>query len=310
MRALGTIPWAGIAVMCVTGWLSAASGDLAAPPEHRQVPPSPSRESEGILQTLKQQALPDLISSLTEKKSTKRLRITRIAGDAKDHEATGYLVEAYDQTNDEGVRCKILESIGKFHDHRQLEWLSGHLDDPLISIQCFTIWALGELRDPRAPYVLRRKLWSSNRFVQMTAIDALGKSGKNGAVASELGIFLRDDDVQVRYIAAKALLGTAGPEVVPELAERLTLEPSVDVQEVLAKGLGTIGGSVGVGHLIELLKSPPSQATEHWAEVGLEAADPHILFAALRPLLEGNDFRLKVSAQRILSELERIKSKP
>jgi len=31
--------------------------------------------------------------------------------------------------------------------------------------------------------VLRRKLWSANRFVQMTVIDALGKSGKNAVVA-------------------------------------------------------------------------------------------------------------------------------
>src|SRR5439155_1578906 len=100
------------------------------------------------------------------------------------------------------------------------------------------------------------------------------------------------------------LIGTAGPEVIPELAGRLIVEPSVDVQEVLATGLGHIGGRVGVGHLIELLKSPPSQATEHWAEVGLEAADPHVLVPALRPLLEGNNFRLKVSARRILSEME------
>ena len=296
--------------MCLTVCLPAASGDLSVPSNHQQANPPPTRESEGILQTLKRQALPDLIDSLTEKKSTKRLRVTRIAGDAQDHLATGYLVQAYGDTNDEGVRCKILESIGKFHDHLQLEWLSGHLDDPLVSIQCFTIWAIGELRDPHAPDVLRRKLWSPNRYVQMTAIDALGKSGKNGAVASELSIFLRDDDVQVRYLAAKALLGTAGPEVVPELSERLMVEPSVDVQEVLAKGLGSIGGPVGVGHLIELLKSPPSQATEHWAEVGLESADLHVLFPALRPLLEGDNFRLKVSAKRILSELERMKSKP
>ena len=309
MRAWGVIFLSGVIMTCVTRSLPAVAGDLASPRESREVSPAPPHESDGILQTLKQDALPDLIASLTEKKSAKRLRITRTVGDAEIQRAGEYLVEAYEETNDEGVRCKILESIGKIRDHRRLDWLSARLDDPRVSIQCFAIWAIGELRDPRASYVLRRKLWSANRFVQMTAIDALGKSGPNVAVASELGIFLRDEDVQVRYLAAQALIGTSGPEVAPELAQRLMVEPSVDIQEILAKGLGSIGGPVGVGHLIELLKSPPSQVTEHWAEVGLAAADPHDLVPALRPLLEGNDFRLKVAARRILSEMERMKSK-
>ncbi len=309
MRAY-VFPGIWISVLSVMGWLPAYSAELASVPVQQDTRPASTHESDEILQTLKQQALPDLINSLTEKKSTPRLRVTRVKGDAQDHLACEYLIRAYDETNDEGVRCKILESIGKFHDHQQLGWLSTHLDDPLIGIQCFTIWAIGELRDPRASYVLRRKLWSADRFVQMTAIDALGKSGRNGAVASELSTFLRDEDVQVRYLAAKALIGTSGSEATPELAQRLMVEPSVDVQEVLAKGLGSVGGPIGVEHLIELLKSPPSQVTEHWAEVGLAAADPHDVIPALRPLLEGNNFRLKVAARRIVSEMERMKSKP
>ncbi len=286
-------------------WVPATSQDLSPSPPRRESRPSVSHESEGILQTLQRQALPDLIHSITEKKQSKKLRITHIAGDIENHEASQYLVDAYAQTSAEGVRCKIIESIGKFHDPEMLGWLAERLKNPHISIQCFAIWAMGELKTPRAAALLLPRLWSSNRYIQMTVIDALGKTGKNGAVASELSTFLRDEDVQVRYLVAKALMGTAGPDAAPVLAERLMEEPSVDVQEALARTLGRTGGAVGIGHLIELLKYPPSQATEHWAEVGLEAADPALVFPVIEPFANGDDFRLKVAALRILNELRK-----
>ncbi len=286
MRARGIFPCVGISLMSAA-WAPAATHD-----------------SEGILQTLQQQALPDLIHSITEKKPHARLRITRITGDVHDHEATQYLIQAYEQTTAEGVRCKILESIGKFHDRTQWEWLTERLDDPLISIQCFAIWALGELRDPRASNALLRKLWSSDRYVQMTAIDALGKMEKNPGTALEIAVFLRDEDVQMRFLAAKALFNVAGPEMVADLLERLSQETSVDVQDVLARTLGHTGDAAGAHHLIELLKNAPSQATEHWAEVGLRAVKPSMVVPALAPLLESGDFRLKISASRVLSELD------
>ena len=138
----------------------------------------------------------------------------------------------------------------------------------------------------------------------MTAIDALGKVGKHFGVVAELDTFLKDEDVQVRYLAAKALLGAAGPDAATRLAEHLMQEPSLEVQEALARTLGHTGGFLGVGRLIELLKNPSSPATEHWAEVGLKAAEPAFLVPATAPLIEGNDFRLKVAAARVLRELE------
>ena len=94
----------------------------------------------------------------------------------------------------------------------------------------------------------------------------------------------------------------------PDLAQHLTDERSLEVQEVLAKTLGHTGGKSGVGHLIELLKYSTSQATDYYVELGLESADENILIPALKPLLEGPDFRLKVAAARILSERERMDS--
>ena len=282
--------------MSVMGWISVT----AAEPRH----------DDDILQSLQKEALPDLIQSLTEKKNAKHLRIVRVAGDVQDHRASQLLVDAYEKNKDEGVRYKILESLGRLRDPSLLKWLERRLEDPHIGIQCFAIWALGELKSPAAAEALRQKLWASNRFVQITAIDAIGKIGKNASVAAQLEVFLRDDDVQVRYLAAKALGGAATPESAPELAQRLAEEPSAEVQEVLAVTLGRTGGEVGVGRLIELLKYSPSPATEHYAELGLAVAERENLVPALKPLLEGDDFRLKVAAARILNEKDHEASKP
>jgi HEAT repeat protein len=287
-----------------------AGAPQAASPAHAKPASASAKESEDFLQSLQRKALPGLIQSITEKKTTKRLRVTEMVGDVQGSEASPYLLQSYNETTDEGVRCTLLESMGKFHDPALLGWFIQRLGDPSIKIQSFAIWALGELRLPQAVEPLRKKLWSPNRFVQMTAIDALGKTGRNRQVAAEVAVFIDHDDVQVRYLAAKALGGLSGPDGIPALFARLDAEPSLEVQEVLAQAIGHIGGPVAIGHLIELLKYPPSPATEHWAEVGLVSADPVAVRAALRPLADGNDFSLKIIATRLLKQFDDQRGDP
>jgi len=269
-------------------------------PTQRKPHASKVIESENIFQLMQQQALPELIHSMTQEKNIKRLLITSTAGDIHDHRANPYLVKAYEETNEEGVRCKLLQSMGQFHDPALFTWFVRRLKNPSIGIQCFAIWALGELRTPKAVEPLRRKLRSSNRNVQMTAIDALGKTGKNAELASELGTFLADDDAQIRFIVAQALRGTAGVDMAPEIMKRLMDEPSLDVQEALAGTLGHVGGMIAAEHFIELLKNPPTQATEHWAELGLAAGDADIVIPVLTPLLNSGDLSVRLSATRLL----------
>jgi len=260
---------------------------------------APAADKE-IFQLMQQQALPDLIRSISDEKKKAHLRITGTMGDYHDYRATPYLLEAYKETKEEGVRCKLLQSMGQLHDPALYAWFVNRLKDPSIGIQCFAIWALGELRTPKAVEPLRHKLWSANLNVQMITIDALGKTGKDADVASELETFLNDDDVQLRFIAAQALRGTAGVDMAPDLMKHLMNEPSLDVQETLAGTLGHVGGAVSTEHFIELLKNPPAQATEHWAEIGLAAGDPDIVIPAVTPLLDSSDMRLRISAARIL----------
>jgi len=262
-------------------------------------------EESGILQVMRKQALPDLIHSIADKKKIPHLRVLNTEGDVHDFRAEPYLLQAYKETTEEGVQCKLLEALGKLHDPALFGWFVQRLNDPSIGIQCFAIWALGELRKSRAIAPLRKKLWSQNRFVQMTAIDAMGKTGQNSEVASELCLFLHDDEVQIRFLAAKALHGTAGIDDAPELMDTLMQEPSLDVQEALAETLGHSGGIVAAGHFIELLKNPPTPATEHWAEVGLAAGQPDIISPLLKPLVESGDFRLRLSAERVLKGFDR-----
>jgi len=267
--------------------------------------PASTVEADDILKILQQHALPDLIRTMTEKKNARRLRVLRMVGDESDSRARPYLLQAYRDTPSDGVRCKLLESIGRLHDPTLLGWLLERLKDPSVQIQCFAIWALGELKDPRTKGPLLKKLWSPDSFVQMTAIDALGKTGRDADLAAVLEVFLKDDDAQIRFLAARALKGTAGPDAVPELIRHLTQEPSLEVQETLAEATGHVGGSIAAGRFIELLKNFPSQDTEHWAEAGLAAGPREIVIPAVTPLLKTGNFRLRMSVSRVLAELER-----
>jgi len=293
-------------MISLMGWLPAASESLAAAPVHADSRPHLPIPTENIAAKLQERALPELIRSLTEPKQAKRLRLVRVIGDIHDHRASPYLVQAYEESASEGIRCKLLESLGKLHDPALFGWYLKRLDDPSIGIQCFAIWALGELRITQSIEPLRQKIWSPNRYVRMTAIDALGKTGPDPNTASRLIIFLGDADVQIRFLAAKALSGTAALDAVPELMRRLHQEPSLDVQEVLAQAAGHVGGSVAAGHFIELLKNPLSRATDHWAEVGLKAVDPALVIPVIAPYLTGDDFRLKLSASNILADIELV----
>lgn len=255
---------------------------------------------EGILEIIQKTALPDLIQSISTRPEKGRFHLTQIDGVLQDSRATPYLLQAYVNTTEEGLRCKLLESLGKLHDPSLLNWFVKRLNDPSIGIQCFAIWALGELRSRHAVSPLKGKLWSTNRFVQMTAMDAIGKSGPTPEVAEDLILFLNDRDVQIRYIAAKSLSGPASRDVLPAMMNRLLMEPSVDVQDILARTLGQQGGAVVAGRFIELLKISPIPATEHWAELGLASGEPGIVIPLVTPLLSEADTRLRISAARIL----------
>lgn len=294
-------PLTGFALVCAplcgVAWLAAA--DQSALPS--KTPPA-AIVDDNFIRELQDEALLQLISGITAHKPQRRLRVIETVGDAKDHRAVEDLEHAYSVTTFDGVRCKLIESIGQLHDRAALGWLTQRLSDGSLSVQCFAAWAIGELHTAKAVPALLRSLRTPEVELRWTVLDALGKTGRNSLVAEALEPFLSDADVQTRFMAAQAMGGVAGPEETSVLLARLPQESSLDVQDALAAALGRSGGAVAVEHWIEVLKYAPTPTTEHWAEAGLAAAPSDLTRPALQALAMGNDARLKLIALRLLHE--------
>jgi HEAT repeat protein len=222
---------------------------------------------------------------------------------ALDPQAVPLLMEAYRRSTSAGARSKILESLGKQSHPELLRWLTRQLDDPRTSTRCFAIWALGELHSAKAVPALQRMLHDPEQAVRIVTVDALGKTGRDTMVALIVSTYLEAEDVQMRYVAARAMEGVGGPESGPLLLEHVREESSIDVQEALATAAGRIGGEDTIAQLIELLKNASSPVMEHIAEDGLKAGRPELVREALQPMLS-EDWRLKLLATRILNALE------
>src|SRR5665213_2408731 len=123
MRAFATMVWAAA---CLGLTQSVAAQNTGT---------SNSSEEESIIQTLNNESLPALISALTDKGKTRHFRLIHVLGDVQDLSTGRYLMQAYEDTDSEGIRCKILESMGKLHDPTLLSWFNQRVNDPLISIQ-------------------------------------------------------------------------------------------------------------------------------------------------------------------------------
>ena len=156
-------------------------------------------DGDNIALTLQEQALPDLIRGMTEKKTCqKAARPTHFRRRSRSFAPPGTCSKLIRKRMRKAFAADCWNPsessvIRRFSDGSRNRRRVVH-----VAIQCFVLWAIGELRISRAAGLLQKKMWSPNHFVQMSAIDALGKTGKNPAVASELGTFLRDDDAQIR----------------------------------------------------------------------------------------------------------------
>jgi HEAT repeat protein len=267
-------------------------------------PPLGAPIAGNIVESLEKDALPDLMRSLMESKDDRPLRRLQIIGSVSGRAATPHLLAAYDAAGSDGIRCQILHSMGEERDPRLIPWLVERLHDTSPRIQCFALWALGEMRRPEAAAAIREKLWNLDPYVQMAAVDALGKTGRDPRMAAEIAFFMGDSNVQLRYLAAKAMGGLATPSMLPQFLERLDFETSVDVQEALVRSYVQAGRRLAVDRLISLLRDGPDPVTQHWIAVGLSSAEPEWVLPALRSLLEGSDAPAKRAAARVLAQID------
>jgi HEAT repeat protein len=285
------------ALLIVAAAVQAASGEAPARPN---IAPATA----GFLQALDQQALPELLRALGPQPTGTPLRHLRIIGAVSGRSATAHLLTAYEQATSDGIRCQLLKTMGETRDPRLLQFLVRKLQDPSVPVQAYAVWALGELGQRAALPALRERLWSLDPNVQMAAIDAVGKIGRDPDTAAEAALFLGDPSVQVRYLAAKAMGGLALPRMLPQLFDRLERESSLDVQAALVRSIVESGRGAAVERFIQLLKSPSNPAMEHWAIAGLAAAEPALVLPAIQTLISEKNSRSTLAAARLIAALE------
>jgi HEAT repeat protein len=261
-------------------------------------------EQGALIRALNDNVLSELVTNLSPGAPQRQLQVTSVQGDVQDRRAAGFLLDAYAKTQEPGVRCKLLESIGRLRDETHLAWLEERVEkEQHLAVRCFATWAIGELRTPKSRTSLRRALYSGRPELETIALDALGKTGRDPALASEIARHLDSPDVQRRFVAAKAMAGAGNGDWVSTLIERISRENSVQVQENLAVAIGRIGGESADYYLMELLKNPPTPVMEHLAEIGLVAGDRKRVWQLLAPHRESPDLRLRISVSRIIAAL-------
>ncbi|MBO8183283.1 MAG: HEAT repeat domain-containing protein [Archaeoglobus sp.] len=118
----------------------------------------------------------------------------------KAHEV---LVQLLDD-EDESIRCKVVEALGRLRDPRCVEMLIRKLSDESRFVRWRVAEALGIIRDKRALKHLIAALNDECEFVRWKAAEALGELGDPEAI-EPLMKAMEDESEYVRWAAAEAL---------------------------------------------------------------------------------------------------------
>ncbi|MFA5976112.1 MAG: HEAT repeat domain-containing protein [Elusimicrobiota bacterium] len=246
-------------------------------------------------------AVPFLIQALSTPDTPRRIHVIEVLGDLKDPKAMDFLLREFENTSSKEIQCKIVEALGKLRAPLLYDFFASRVEDPDAGLRCFAIWSLGELRLQKAVPLLLEVLRTEDGYPLITAIDALGKTGlpEQSTLLLE---YLKYENIQTRFVTAKALGEIGDARVVPALLHAMVKEPDPEVQEALAQTLGKIGGDAALSKLVQLIKEKSSPTLQHLAETGLESAGLQAAFY-LMPFLKGDDFRLRLSAAKILGAI-------
>ncbi|OGS02308.1 MAG: hypothetical protein A3G41_02355 [Elusimicrobia bacterium RIFCSPLOWO2_12_FULL_59_9] len=247
-------------------------------------------------------SVPYLMEALNDDDLSRQARVVEILGNLRDANARLPLILLYQREKSVLIRCKVLEALGKSRDEAVFDFVAARVKDANLRIRAFAVWAMGELRTPKAVPLLMEVIKSDAGPPVIAAIDALGKCGGARQVPL-LMEYLRHWDVQTRYVAALSLGELANRATVPALFEALEWETHIDVQEALAKSLGKIGGKEAISRFLEILKKGPYPFDQRVAAVGLRAAGTQAVFPLLE-LLERGSVEDKLQAAKILVSLK------
>lgn len=245
--------------------------------------------------------LPLLEEAYAKSSPDKQAVLLEVAGEVKSLASVPFLMKAA-QTGAVVPQCRALEALGKIGDPQAVPLLMERLQHENPSIRCFAIWSLGEMGSQTAVGRLRALLQrKESLYPTVAAIDALGKIGDKEA-AGDILPYLKHSELQVRYVAAIALGNLQEKSTVSPLFGALDVEPDYEVQEVMVKALGKIGGQEVLARFMEMFKSRSSLPRRHLAgqglaTIGLPAVD------YVRQCLREQDWEIQLSAIKLLGEL-------
>lgn len=235
-----------------------------------------------------------------------RQAAARALGEIKDPRALEGLLEAISDS-DPIVRSAILLALVSFRkDPRVFPVLLGGLKDDDFAVRGEAALALGRIQEDRAFDPLLNALRNGRPELREKAATALGEMGDLRAVDGLHGSMMRDEKIEVRRSAEKALtvmahhvskgLKDPDPDVremtadqlgkirdpypVPALIEALCDEESV-VRESAANSLGIIGDRSATQPLIKLLKDRRGYVRKHAAHALGVLKDPQAVDALI-----------------------------
>jgi vesicle coat complex subunit len=162
--------------------------------------------------------MPPLISALKDEDGDVRRAAAGALGELKDPRAVEPLISALKDENvsvREAAAASLEEINPKWRETEEAkrkvpEFISALKDENSV-VRMVAVWALGELKDPRAVEPLISALKDENRDVRRVAAGALGEL-KDPRAVEPLISALKDENGSVRRAAAASLLEITGED--------------------------------------------------------------------------------------------------
>ena len=151
------------------------------------------------------------------------------------------------------IRSQAAWALGEIESPRAVTALSAAIDDRDPKVREMVVWALGEIEDANAVGALSKALGDASVGVRRKAAWAIGELDIEGEAPAALIEATRDQDREVRKIAAHALGEIGDPASVPALAALARGQDNA-LRYAAVHALSEIEDSAAVEVLVELLK--------------------------------------------------------
>lgn len=184
---------------------------------------------------------------------------------------------------DETTRRQAMQALRSGRTALAVEELIAALDDPSLHVREEAAETLGDIGDPRAIEALIAHLGDPASGIVDEAAEALGRIGDERAVKSLVRLLVEGEKPD-RMAAARALGRIGSPRAVDPLMSVIqdpTGRYSVEVTELCARALGSIGDPSGLAALKPMLKSDARDfrlvAVRALGDIGDPEATPAVL---------------------------------